>query len=345
MRSTLGVVVLTLAAIVVLLNVVIVVIRVVLVRRQRRKLRLRPGVESLIAEYLAEVTDVPAAVASQDRAVLLEVAIEAIADLRGAERARLVSLLEELGFVSDAICGLSARRRVSRRRAADTLATIESRAAVDALTSGLGDRDAQVRATCAYALAGLGGEDAVPAVVDTIVRDAVVAPGAAALTMLALGAKQPTALAPLLAPGVASEVRLTAITVVAELRLSQHLSSLRACLADRGDHGADEVAASAARGLGLIGDVGAVDALVALVADTGRAPAVRAAAVQALGSIGALRAVPVLEAQLRRPGWPVRAAAASALAALGELGIAALRGAANSEDAQVRMLAEAALQP
>jgi HEAT repeat protein len=52
----------------------------------------------------------------------------------------------------------------------------------------------------------------------------------------------------------------------------------------------------------------------------------------------------VLEAQLLTPGWPVRAAAASALAELGEPGIAALRGAANSTDAQVRMLSEAALQ-
>ena len=345
MSTALRTVVLALAAMVVLLNVTIVVIRVVLVRRQRRQLRLRPGAEALIAEYLADVAAVPSAIAIQERAVLLDVATEAIADLRGAERARLVGLLEELGFVSEAVRGLSARRRVSRRRAADTLATIESRAAVGALTSALGDRDAQVRATCAYALAEIGGEDVVPAVVATIVRDAAVAPGATALAMLALGAKQPAALAPLLAPDVAPEVRLTAITVVSELRLSQHLSSLRACLADRGDDCADEVAAGAAHGLGLIGDVGAVDELVGLAADTSRAPAVRATAVQALGSIGALRAVPVLEAQLRMPGWPVRAAAASALAALGEPGIAALRGAAKSEDAQVRMLSEAALQP
>lgn len=345
MSSALATVVLSLAVMVVLLNATIVVIRAVLIRRQRRRLRLRPGAEALIADYLADEAAVPSAIPSQERAVLLDVATEAIADLRGAERARLAGLLEELGFVSAAVRGLSARRRISRRRAADTLATIESRAAVGALTTALGDRDAQVRATCAYALAEIGGEDVVPAVVATIVRDAAVAPGATALAMLALGAKQPAALAPLLAPDVAPEVRLTAITVVSELRLSQHLSSLRACLAGRGDESADEVAASAAHGLGLIGDVGAVDALIDLAADNSRAPTARATAVQALGSIGALRAVPVLEAELRMPCWPVRAAAASALAGLGELGVEALRRAAKSEDDQVRVLSEAALQP
>jgi HEAT repeat protein len=344
MSSALRAIVLTLAVMVVLLNVTIVVIRVVLVRRQRRQLRLRPGVEALIADYLTDEAAVPSAIASQERAVLLDVATEAVADLRGAERARLVGLLEDLGFVSEAIRGLSARRRVSRRQAAGTLATIESRAAVGALLSALDDRDAQVRATCAYALAEIGGEDVVRAVVATIVRDATVAPGATALAMLALGDKRPAALAPLLAPDVAPEVRLTAITVVSELRLSQHLPSLRVCLADRGDDSADEVAASAAHGLGLIGDTEAVDALIDLAADTSRPPTLRATAVRALGSIGALRAVPVLEAQLLTPGWPVRAAAASALAGPDEPGIAALRGAANSTDAQVRMLSEAALQ-
>ena len=73
--------------------------------------------------------------------------------------------------------------------------------------------------------------------------------------------------------------------------------------------------------------------------------AARAAAVQALGSIGDSRAIPVLEEQLRMPGWAVRAAAVRALGELGDPGIAVLRGAANSQDAQVRMLAEAALQP
>ena len=338
-------VVISLAAAVVLLNGAIVATRAALIRRQRRLRRLRPGIETLLAEYLAGTGAVPSAATSRERAVLLDVALEAIADLRGEERARLVGLLEELGFVASAMSGLSARRCVSLRRAAETLATIGSRAAVGALTAALRDRDARVAATCAYTLAEIGGEEIVPAVIATIVRDAVAAPGITAAAMLALGAKRPSALAPLLAGDMAAPVRMTAIGVVSELRLPRYLPTLRACLTDAAGRDSDDVAASAARGLGLIGDAEAVEALIGLASDTSRTGAVRAAAAQALGSIGDPRAVPSLDAQLRARDWVVRATATRALGELGEAGIAVLRRAASSGSEEVRLLAQAALQP
>jgi HEAT repeat protein len=338
-------VVIGLAAVVVLLNGAIVATRVAMIRRQKRLRRLRPGIETLLAEYLAGTPAVPSAATPRERAVLLDVALEAITDLRGEERVRLVGLLEELGFVSSAMSGLSARRRVSRRRAAEVLATIGSRAAVGALTAALGDLDALVAVTCAYTLAEIGGEDVVPAVTATIVRHAVLAPGTTAAAMLALGTKRPSALAPLLARDVAATVRMTAIGIVSGLRLPQYLPTLRACLTDTAGTDSDGVAASAARGLGLIGDAEAVEALIELASDTSRTGAARAAAAQALGSIGDSRAVPVLAAQLRARDWTVRAAATGALGGLGEPGIAVLRRAASSGSAEVRLLAEAALQP
>jgi len=345
MTAALLYVVIGLATVVVLLNGAIIATRAALIQRQRRLRRVRPGTETLLAEYLAGTPAMPATATRRERAVLLDVALEAIADLRGEERARLVGLLEELGFVSSAMSGLSARRRVSRRRAAEVLATIRSRAAVGALTPALADRDALVAVTCAYTLAEMGGEGYVAAVIATIKRHAVRAPGATAAAMLALGAKQPSALTPLLARDVAPPVRMTAIEIVSELRLPQYLPALRACLTDAGGTDSDDVAASAARGLGLIGDAEAVEALIGFTSDASRTGAARAAAAQALGSIGDPRAVPVLATQLRARDWKVRAAATGALGGLGDPGIAVLRRAASSGSAEVRLLAEAALQP
>jgi len=294
MTAALLYVVIGLATVVVLLNGAIIATRAALIQRQKRLRRVRPGTETLLAEYLAapprcrrrrRAGSAPCCSTWRSRRSLT---------CRGEERARLVGLLEELGFVSSAMSGLSARRRVSRRRAAEVLATIRSRAAVGALTPALADRDALVAVTCAYTLAEMGGEGYVAAVIATIKRHAVRAPGATAAAMLALGAKQPSALTPLLARDVAPPVRMTAIEIVSELRLPQYLPALRACLTDAGGTDSDDVAASAARGLGLIGDAEAVEALIGFTSDASRTGAARAAAAQALGSIGDPRAVPVL---------------------------------------------------
>lgn len=345
MTTALRFAVLSLAALVVFLSGAIVVARVALTRRHKRQRRLRPRTETLLAEYLAGVSARPPAATGRERAVLLDVALDAIAELRGEERDRLARLLEELGFVSDAIRALSGRRPAVRRRAAEALTAIGSADAASALAAGLRDGDALVRVTCAYALADLGRDDDVPAVTSAVMRDAAIVPGGAAAVILALGAKLPSALASLLGPGAPPPVRMTAVRVVSELRLPRYLPALRACLASAAVPDSDDLAAAAARGLGLIGDAGAVEALIELASDTGRRPAARAAAAQALGSIGDPRAVPVLEAHLRSPDWPVRAAAATALGELGAPGTAVLRRAATSDRADVRTLAEAALQP
>lgn len=345
MTIALRFVVLGLVGLVVFLNGAIVVARVMLIRRQKRLRSVRPRTETLLAEYLAGAPARPPGGTSRERAVLLDVALEAIADLRGGERARLAHLLEELGLVSDTIRALSARRLTVRRRAAETLAVIGSPDAAGALATGLRDRDALVRVTCAYALADAGGLDPVPAITAAVVRDAATVPGAAAAVVLALGARQPSALAPLLGPDAPSPVRATAVRVVSELRLPQYLPELRACLASGAGPDGDDLAATAARGLGLIGDAGSVQALTRLASDTGRQPEARAAAARALGRIGDGRALPVLETQLRAPDWPIRAAAATALGELGAPGAAVLRRAAASDRAEVRTLAEAALAP
>src|SRR5260370_34250486 len=303
MTAALLYVVIGLATVVVLLTGAIIATRAALIQRQKRLRRVRPGTETLLAEYLAGTPAMPATATRRERAVLLDVALEAMADLRGEERARLVGLLEELGFVSSAMSGLSARRRVSRRRAAEVLATIRSRAAVGAVTRALADRVALVAATCAYTLADMGGEGYVAAVIATIKRHAVRAPGATAAAMLALGAKQPSALTPLLARDVAPPVRMTAIEIVSELRLPQYLPALRACLTDAGGTDSDDVAAKAARGLGLIGDAEAGGALLRLTSDARPPGAATGAPARTLRSSRAPGARPRPPIPLRARDW------------------------------------------
>lgn len=307
-------------------------------RNERHERRLRPGAELAVAEYLAGSAARFGGCDSGGRTVMLKVALEALADLRGSERARLVQLLEQCGFVAEARSGLRARRRTLRLRAAETLAVISARTAVPALTAGLADRDALVRTACARTLAEVGGDDVIPAVLATAERDLAVAPGPAAAVVLAIGASRPSALAPLLGGGRPAGPRAVAIAVAGALRLAQHAPLLQACLAD-----GDQIAAAAARGLGLIGEARSVAALACMAADEDREPFARTAAAVALGMIGDVSALPVLQAQLAAADWSLRAAAAEALAGLGEPGAAALRRAAGSGPADVRALAMAAL--
>jgi HEAT repeat protein len=331
-----------LAAAVGLLAVAIVLLRVAGGRRRQREQVRRPRAELAIALFLIEADAAPRAETRTDRAILFEVALEMLADLRGVERARLAAFLDQFGYVNDGISLLATGRRRARRRAAEILAAVSPAIAVPALTVGLGDRDVLVRTTCARALAGLAvgdGEKVLPAVATTVQRDAIKAPGAAAEVVLALGMNQPSALASLLTEKDRPQARAIAVAVVGQLRLSQHAPLLRACLGD-----GDELAALAARGLGLICDVDSLAELMDAASDSRRAPIVRAAAVTALGSIGDPSALRLLECQLETTDWALRAAAAAALSRLGTPGADALRRAAGSSDPEIRGQAEAVLQ-
>jgi len=157
--------------------------------------------------------------------------------------------------------------------------------------------------------------------------------------VLALGRNHGDALGSLLSPDAPAEVRSIAVSVVSELRLTQHAPLLRARLIPDSDE-----AAAAARGLGRIGDVQAVPALIDLAGDGSRDQEARAAAAAALGSIGDASAVGSIEPLAQDEDWSLRAAATLALARLGDQGRGALRQAAMSASEQVRVQAEAALQ-
>jgi HEAT repeat protein len=331
---------LALGVLVVALLVAIVAIRATAIRRKVREDRMRPATEEALADYLAGVAGLPAVSGPDERAVFAAMALDAVADLRGSERDRLVNLLVEGGYVADAASRLRAGRQTARRRAAETLATVSAAAAVPALLSGLTDSDVLVRTTCARGLAEVGPAGAVPEITEIANRDATAAPGAVAAVVLALGQHRPDALAPLLRRDARRDVRAIALRVAGELRLSEHSALLQTCLAD-----GDDLAALAARGLGRIGETDAVGDLARLALDPARAPGTRAAAVTALGSIGDPTATGVLERELDCGDWTVLAAAVRALADLGDSGRAALQRASGSPHPSVKALAEAVLQP
>jgi HEAT repeat protein len=144
--------------------------------------------------------------------------------------------------------------------------------------------------------------------------------------VLALGARAPARLASVYFNSGSSEVRRIVVAVIGELRLAEHVGILREAL-----DGDDELAARAARGLGLVGDLESTDSLLAVLRDPDRSWFVRAAASTALGHLGDPAAVEPLTAELRAGEWPRRRAAAEALARLGTAGEGALRTAAGHE--------------
>jgi HEAT repeat protein len=339
MKQALAGSVAALAVLACVLTTLIIGIRGAAIHRGAQRRRLRPPAESALAEYLAGGT-APAVAGKAGRAVLLEIALEAIADLRGSERGRLAALLEQLGYVDQAISQLGSRRRAVRRRAAETLSEIASAATVGVLAVNVRDRDVLVRTACARTLAEIGVAEAVPAITTAALQDALVAPGADAAVVLALGVNRPEALVPLLGPGTRWKLRTMALMVASELRLAQHAPLLRACL-----HEMDDLAAHAATGLGRIGDADSVAELASVALDDGRALYARTAAVTALGAIGDPFGVSVADRLLQAAGWPLIAAATEALGHLGAAGQLALSDAASSARAEVRELAEAVLHP
>jgi HEAT repeat protein len=273
--------------------------------------------------------------------VLLEVALEAIVELRGREGERLTALLEEMGAIDELCDELLARSPVTRRHAAEALGELRSPASSEGLLFGVNDPDRDSRLACARALAELGDERYTKAVLDAADEAAELRPGAAASVLLSVGMCDSAGLAYALEPVRSTAVRRLTAGVIAELRLAEHAPLLRATLGDPDN----ELVTRAARGLGAIGDFDAVDALLEMVGGNERPWFSRAVAAGALGAIGDPRAVPALETLLETEDrWLMRDRATAALSRLGEDGHAALGRALESSAPEVRQLAMVALE-
>jgi HEAT repeat protein len=327
------------AALIVVVLALLVALVTVRVRAQRRRTRLadaRERFEALIAARLVsdetapgpdDATPAPEDLDELERGALRDAGVAALIELRGRERERVAALLYEAGVVDAETRALRSGRPDRRRRAADVLGLIASPATHEPLRAALEDQDVRVRLAAARGLAELGQVDDQWST--TLIADAAAYEhrlGAVAELVLALGARAPARLASVYFNSGSSEVRRIVVAVIGELRLGEHVGILREAL-----DGDDELAARAARGLGLVGDLDSTDSLLAVVRDQGRSWFVRAAASTALGQLGDPAAVDALTAELRAGEWPRVRAAAEALARLGAAGEAALRGAGGLE--------------
>jgi HEAT repeat protein len=312
-----------LAALLLALIVSIVVRRAPADRRRAREMAVRPEIEAAIADYVVSDRTEPPPLPDPPfaRDLVLAVAIEGLAELRGGERERLIALLEGAGIVAATVSRLESRRKGVRREAAEALGYVASAEAASALLAHLDDPDPAMQIACAAALAQLGDAQLAEQILAVAGEVAEARPGPVAAILVTLGRTSPSALAYALAPTAPPELRRLAAAVAGGLRLAEHSDRLRAALASDDD----ELVARAARGLGMIGEVDAFDALLALLEDPGRAWFVRVAATNALGALGDPRAAPALRRELEGEDWLAQSRAADALGLLGGAGEAELR--------------------
>ena len=249
-----------------------------LARDARRRAELTPLVHALLDGEAGDHDRMAAAPALLDDLVL-----DLLPQLRGADRTALQAVLLDRGVVTRAAGELTARGAARRGRAAMLLGNAASAEHTAVLVELLGDRAAEVRSAAARALGKTGDAAAVGPLLSAVTARQGLPPGVAGMALLDLG--------------------------------TAALPSLRAAL----DAGLPVAQSLAADLLGLHGDPMAAAALTTLVGDERRDPDVRRSAAQALGRIGSPAATEALSTALVAPGEaPLQCAAAEALGRIGD---------------------------
>jgi HEAT repeat protein len=227
-----------------------------------------------------------------------------------------------------------------REGAADALGRMmkpKDRDAVPRLVGALRDESSKVRASAASALGSIGGEAAVPALVEALKDTAYVRSNVIDALGKIGGKRAVTALTSVLKSNDQS-MKLRAISALRRIGGEAAVSALVEALRDE----SSSVRASSAEA--LKGDSGeaAVSALVEALGDTDQY--VREAAADALGRSNAAEAVLRLVEALRDESSKVRASAASALGSIGgEAAVSALVEALRDESSSVRASSAEAL--
>lgn len=271
-----------------------------------RRAELTPLVYALLdgEETARSLADAPA--------VLDDVVLHLLPQLRGNDRQVLRDLLGSRGVVDRAAEQLSARAPWRRGRAAMLLGATGSTRHTPDLVTLLEDRSPDVRSAATRALGKAGDDAAVPHLLAALTTSRPVPSGIVGMALLDVGTSAIPALRTALDSGTPPARALSA----GLLGLHGDLPATAALTAALDDSGAPiEVRVAAAGALGRIGAPQAADALArvtVLATDT----ALRAAAAEALGRIGDPGCVPALAAGMSAGDLRVRTACADALASI-----------------------------
>jgi HEAT repeat protein len=286
------------------------------VRRRRdhrdaaRRAALTPLVYSLLdgEDPAAPLTDAPA--------VLDDVVLHLLPQLRGSDRQVLQDVLVSRGVVDRASHDLSARAAWRRGRAAMLIGATGSLRHTADLIALLADRSPDVRSAAARALGKAGDITAVLALLASLTTPRPLPSGIVGMALLDLGTPALPALRTALGSGSAPARALSA----GLLGLHGDVASAPALTAELDDADAPAtVRRAAAEALGRIGAPQAAHALcrVTVLATD---PALRRVSAEALGRIGDPDSVHALVAGMAAADRGVRTACADALAAIGPEG-------------------------
>lgn len=273
--------------------------------RKRARIRdeLRPLVIEMVADEAAPAPEELRGLSGLRARMLGELLGSYATTLKGESRRRLVGLLEQEGYVDQAVAALSSRGAWKRAAAAQSLGEMSSSRAVQPLgETARDDADPIVRMVAARALGSLGDPRAVPLLLEAVERG--VPPTIFAGAAIRIG----EAAVPLIERAMEEGVQPDLLCdVIGRIGVSDRPAVIRRML----DDPEWEVRTSAARAMGRVGGPASVPALLRLLA--GDRWQVRAAAARSLGRIGEPEAFePLVEASASGDYWADRAAAEAA---------------------------------
>lgn len=285
--------------------------------------------EMLVPLLLAKAPAVTGPASPEADRRLVRVAAEMVREASNpAEQERLLDRARDLGVAQRLRADLRAWSARRRSTAATLLAGFPGPDTDAALSAALGDADGTVRLAAALALAHLGHEPALPALIDKLGLGTIEHSHLTTALFDEVAASHPERLRELVAqPGLSPEILRAAIEALAFISDGELASALIGLALDEQ---ADPL--ELAHYLRKLGDLGDFTAAPVVASGLGHPrPRVRANAAQAAGKLGLVTVVPRLGALLADGDWWVRFRAGGALVELGEPGRDRLRAAATGD--------------
>lgn len=324
-----------------LLSLYIVVNKAVRESRERRAERIRRELEPIILRHINGAGEKLARqlppLGRRERPVVEGILLDNARFLKGTARERISAACEELGYVEERIRQLRNPRWWKRAEAAEKLGTMMSPRAAAELIPLMRDQITEVRMRAARALGELKTPTSIRPLIEALQDPSRWSALRIADILAGMGPEAADELVDQFAT-LPIRVRVAAVDCLGRAKSRKAPDLLVSLLSDPDR----DIRARAAHALGLIGDPNFTPELVKTLKDQ-EWPA-RAMAAKALGRLGRPEAVGYLKNVLKDQEWWVRINAAEGLRALGDLGLASLMDAIDSDDRYARHAAVATLE-